>query len=168
MSQLAHTQDPAEAFEGMEADNSAVKERLSGQAAVIIPFGRLVVADDVQDSPHTVVLPTATGQVTDGHALGVSVGDVSKQEGPTLGVNQYAVDDAVPVLRRGRIHVITEDAVTVVGTPAFVRFAAGTFPNLGAFRTDADTATAVALPGARFMTLAGIGELSILEFFPTA
>lgn len=168
MSQTAHTQDPAEAFEGMEADNSPVKERLSGQATEIIPFGRFVSADDVQDSPHTVVLPSTSGEITDGHGLGVAVADVSHQEGPTLGVNQYAIGEAVPVLRRGRIHVIVEDAVTAVGTPAFVRFASGATANLGAFRTDADTATAVAFPGARFMTLAGIGELSILELFPTA
>ncbi|KKN75980.1 hypothetical protein LCGC14_0375370 [marine sediment metagenome] len=167
MSQLTHTQDPAEAIEGMEADNSAVKERISGLAIEVIPFGRFVTADDGQDSPVSVVLPSTTGEITDGHGMGIAVADVSHQEGPTLGVNQYAINDAVSILRRGRIHVIVEDAVTAIGTPAFVRFSADTFPDLGAFRTDVDTASAVALPGARFMTLAGAGELCVLEFFPT-
>ncbi len=163
MSQLSHTQDPARAFEGMEADGSTVKERISTLAAEIIPFGRLVVADDAQDSPPTVVLPSTTGEITDGHAMGVSVADVSHQEGPTLGVNQYAVEDTVPALRRGRINVISEDVVAAIGTPAFVRFAAG---NLGAFRTDAAGGDAVALPGARFMKItSGVNELTVLEYF---
>ena len=163
MSQTAHTQDPAEAFEGMEADNSAVKERISGQADVIIPFGRFVSADGTQDSPHTVELPDATAKVTDGRGLGIAVADVSHQEGPTLGVNQYAVNDAVPVLRRGRIHVISEDVIAVVGAQAFVRFNAG---NLGAFRGDVAGGDAVALPGARFLTVTtAINQLAVLEFF---
>lgn len=160
MSQLAHTQDPAVALEGMEADCSFAKERISALAAVAVNFGHGVVADDTGDAPFTAVLPTTTGEITDGHWLGVAVSDVSI-EATTAG--GYAVNDTMPVLRKGRVWVITEDAVTAIGTPAFCRFAAGSFAVLGAFRTDADTATAVAVPGARFMSLAGIGELVVLE-----
>ena len=163
MSQLSHQQDPDRAFEGMEADGSSVKERISTKAAVIIPFGRLVVADDAQDSPPTVVLPTTTGEITDGHAMGISVADVSHQEGPTLGVNEYAVNDDVPALRRGRINVISETVIAAVGAQAFVRFNAG---DLGAFRGDVAAGDAVALPGARFMKLTtGVNQLTVVEFF---
>jgi hypothetical protein len=164
MSQTAHTQDPAVALEGMEADTSLAKERISGLATVAIPFGHFVSAEGSAENPYAVELPDATAKVTDGRGLGVAVSDVSVESDGGAG-NGYEIDDAVPILRRGRVWVISEDAVAAVGTPAFVRFAAGGGGSvLGAFRTDADTASAVGLPGARFMTTsAGAGELVVLE-----
>jgi len=167
MSQTAHTQDPAVAIEGMEADTSLAKERVSALAVEAIPFGHAVAVDGTAENPYTVVLPSTTGEVTDGSMLGVAVADVSIESDGGVG-SGYPIDDAVPVLRKGRVWVIAEDAVPAVGTPAFVRFAAGGGGSvLGAFRTDADTASAVAWPGARFMTTTGgVNELAILEIHP--
>lgn len=70
----------------------------------------------------------------------------------------------IPVVKRGRIWVIVEQAVALTDTP-FVRFAAGAGGSqLGAIRKDADTASAATLSGkAKFMTAqATPGGLALL------
>jgi hypothetical protein len=170
MAQLSYTQFPDVALEGMVADtqlNKDIVSKIAG-ASEVIPYGHLVVQDSAENDA-VVKLPTVTAEVTDGRAIGVAISDVSREASAIGGSANtgYGEEDAVPVLRRGRIWVITEDAVTVVGTPAFARFASGGGGTvLGAFRTDADTATAVALPGATFRSTAGAGELVLLELNP--
>lgn len=168
MSQTAHTQSPAVAIEGMEADCSLAKDRISGVATMEIPFGHFVSATGGGgDDPYTVELPDASAKVTDGRGLGVAIADVSIESADGTG-DGYEDDASLAIMRRGRIWVVSEDAVAAIGTPAFVRFAAGAGGSvLGAFRTDADTATAVALPGARFMsTTSGTNQLALLEITP--
>ncbi len=74
--------------------------------------------------------------------------------------NVYAVGDPVPVLVEGRIVVATEDAVADGGS-AFVRFVAAGLEENGAFRSDADTADAAAVPGLYFRSAGTLVELEV-------
>lgn len=72
----------------------------------------------------------------------------------------FADGEAVGLLRKGSIYVETEDAC-VEGEPVYFRVA-GT-GDVGAFRSDADTANAVLLPNARWGKSSAAGALNILE-----
>jgi hypothetical protein len=76
----------------------------------------------------------------------------------------YAAGDMVDVLVEGEVWVDAEAAVTM-NANAFVRIASGAGgTNLGALRTDADTATASAVPGLYFRTTlaaAGVAKLEV-------
>lgn len=166
MSQLTYTQDPAVALEGLAVDVSFDKDIITAIAQLTIPFGRAVVRTTggaADDRPPGCKLPVATGEVTGGGFLGFAMNDTTKEQ--VAGVASWLDNDSVRIMRSGRIWMIAEDAVTL-GAPVFVRFAAGTFPSLGAVRSNADTATAVALPGASFRSIAGAGELVVVEFRP--
>jgi hypothetical protein len=69
------------------------------------------------------------------------------------------------LLRDGRIYVAVEQAV-VAGDPVFVRYATGAGGSQrGAFRKDADTATALLVKGAKYLTTqATIGGIAAVEF----
>ena len=69
----------------------------------------------------------------------------------------YVDGESVPVLTAGGIWVFTEEAV-VEGDPVYVRVASGAGGSvLGAFRNDADTASCVQIPDARFCRDAAAG-----------
>jgi hypothetical protein len=144
--QTAYTDSPAIAIAGMIVDSTLYRDVLTRvvEDAAGIPPGVAVVKGT---SDAQVKVPTATGQVTGGTLIGVTVYLAMRSPGV---YERYA---QVPVMRKGRIWVQVEEAV-VEGDAVFVRFAAGTGTQLGAFRKTADTATAVALPGARFLTSA--------------
>lgn len=78
----------------------------------------------------------------------------------------YPPSSEVPVLKRGKVWCVTEEAVALTDTP-FMRFASGSGgTQLGAIRKSADTATAVTLSGkAKFMTpQANAGGLVLVQF----
>jgi hypothetical protein len=78
---------------------------------------------------------------------------------------EYADQESVPVLVRGAVWVETEDACSAGGS-VFVRIGAGAGgTQLGAFRSDADTATAVTVTGARYARDSQAGELNQVEFY---
>ena len=142
------------------ATSCVVTERIGNAAA--IGYGLCVVQDEMDDDKaHAAVV---TGSIsTAGSALGVTVHThTNEQQYGTAGGTGYDLEDVMSVMRKGRIYVEVEDAVTA-GAQAFVRFEA-TSPELhGAFRSDADTADAVALPGAFFRTTTAAGGIAILE-----
>ena len=71
----------------------------------------------------------------------------------------YAIGSSVAILNMGYIVVEAESAV-VKGGSVFIRYAAGAGGTvLGAIRADADTATAVEVPGVIFAESASAGEL---------
>jgi hypothetical protein len=111
-------------------------------------------ADGVEQCAH----PNATADVT-ARPQGIVVRDQTRKN--TTG---YETNDAVRVLRRGKIWVQVENAVTA-DAAAFCRFASGGGGSvLGSFRSDADTATAVAFPTAVFRTStsgAGLAQIEI-------
>jgi len=129
--------------------------RFVGGASTIAPG--LLAIWFAGDADNKVRAPTLTGQVSGANVMGIT-----KYE-ETAPNNPFAVGDGVTLLKRGRIWVNVEEAVTPA-SPVFVRFAAGTFAVLGAFRASADTATAVACPGLKFCgSQAVVGGLVELE-----
>lgn len=75
----------------------------------------------------------------------------------------YEDDEPMPVLRRGRIWVVSEDACTP-NEAVYARCASGSGGSvLGKFRTDDDSNTAIAVPNARWVTSASAGGLAVLE-----
>lgn len=126
-----------------------------------VDFGLFVCLDeratsDVGDVDFPVRLPRQATDITGGRALGVSVVDMAREAGTFEGQTM------VPVMRKGRIYVKVEQAVAK-GDPVYVRFSASGSQRLGAFRMDADSATAALLPRAAFLTPASANGLAILE-----
>lgn len=161
--QTSVTYNPAVAIEGQldDSGNSGADER-SYAAGVDITNGRLVVMGAADGRCK---LPTATGEITGGKALGISryraTAMVNWPAGQTV---PYPQGVTVPVVRRGPVWVKVEEAVAP-GDPVFVRFAAGAGGTaLGSFRKSADTATAVQLPGAVYLDTAGANGLARVDF----
>ena len=158
--QTAVSYNPAAAIEGQIADlnNSDLRSYAAG---VDITNGRFVVMGATDGRCK---LPTATGQITGGTALGIAVYDPMKMVSWPAGTTvPYPQGTTVPVLRRGPVWVKVEEAV-VPGDPVFVRFAAGAGGTaLGAFRKSADTATAVQYPGAVYLDTAGANGLARVD-----
>lgn len=157
MPQSSVSNDPAIAREGQAASINRLDTvsylNLSGGD---IPYGRVVVMDTADGSAR---LPALTGEITGGTALGITIADSSKA--PNAG--GYADNDQLPILRKGQIYMIAEDAVAA-GGDVFVRFSASGGESLGRVRSDADTSDAVALPGARYLSsTSGADELVIVE-----
>lgn len=157
MPQTVYTTDMPIAHPGQLADNAIVKDVISRLAETVtgIRAGTFMVPGT--DAERQALPPTATGQVSDGDGLGVVLYDASKmpaRNAVAIAVDaEYDDDDPLPLLSKGRVWVLCDDAATIVAnTPAFVRFAVLTTLTgvLGAFREDADTADAVALPNAVF------------------
>ena len=133
--------------------NADVITRANSQGAAI-PFGTFVTKGAAEGQA---VLPTASAQVTGLAGLGVTLRSHTQpqEEG-------YADGDPMPVIKKGRVWVPVEDAVTAESA-AFVRFVAAGAEQLGAFRSDADGTDAVALPGAKFVCDAEAGGLALLD-----
>jgi hypothetical protein len=137
--QTAVSVNPLAGAPGMEYDDS-FSDIVSWIATVAIPFGVLVY----ESAEGKATLPTATGNVTAGR-VGIALIDPSlaSQAG-------YAIGDPVRVMIRGRAWIRSEEALAF-GDTLFARFAAGTGTQLGAFRNDADTATASTPPNMRLL-----------------
>ena len=144
--------NPAVAIEGQVADLNNVDMR-SYAAGVDITNGRFVVMGAADGRCK---LPTATGQITGGTALGIAVYDPMKMPNWPAGTTvPYPQGTTVPVIRKGVVWVKVEEAVAP-GDPVFIRFASGAGGTaLGSFRKSADTATAVQYPGAVYLDTAG-------------
>ncbi len=144
MSQLSYD-NQAVAFEGMLADNAPRDVKSGLLEGATHRFGLAVskgTADGTVKSPAPA--EAIAGVLFHQHA----------QEGDAL-----VAGDVENVLTKGRMHVKVEDAV-VEGGLVYVRTAAG---ELGAFRSDVDAGNAELLPGAKYGSSAGAGELAILD-----
>ena len=154
--QTAVSVNPLAGAPGMEYDDS-YSDIVSWIATVPIPFGCLVY----ESAEGKATLPTATGNVTGGR-VGVALIDHNKAS--QVG---YEIGDAVRVMRRGRCWIRSEEALAF-GDTLFVRFADGAGGTQeGAFRNDADTATASTPPnmsllraGATNVAAVQIGDVS--------
>lgn len=151
--QTSYTQFPAARLEGQLAD-AGPRDVVSRIATVAISAGKFVVHDGTTED-RAIKLPSSAAEITDDAAQGVAMLDTSREPGG------YVAEDVVPVVRKGRIAVKVEDAVTM-GAPCFVRYAAGG-DGVGSFRSDAGTSEAAQLPGAEFASSAGAGELAVVE-----
>jgi hypothetical protein len=88
-----------------------------------------------------------------------------EQSQVTAGAAGLPVNKTGGVLRRGRIWVVTETAITDITVGVFYRHTtSGALPEaLGRFRVDADTADATQVTAARWLGTASAGGLVQLE-----
>jgi hypothetical protein len=160
MSQIAYADQP-NAFEGMKAD-SGKDDVLSFLAEGAQLIGKLMVRGT--DPDRQAKAPASSAEVTDPNSsLGVLVHSHDRES--DAGVSGATVKDKeeMGIMHKGRVYVKVEEAITPA-SPVFVRFASGGGGSeLGSFRQDADTATAVELPGVKYMSSAAAGEFAVLE-----
>lgn len=160
MSQTSYSVDPAVGFRGLLADpnDDSFAIPLANGGAAAVGFG-IMVKRDVTNPEDQFDVFTATGQ----DPVGILV-HTQAQENPSLagdlGVDQLEV---ASVLRRGRIWVRVEEAVSV-GDPVFFRHTAGAGGSeIGAFRNDADTASCDQVTSAAWLQGSDGAGIALLE-----
>ncbi len=128
--------------------------------AAALPAGVFVTRDAADDACKVPV--QATDVTTTG--LGFVLKDFTTGKPVSLTLD-YDAKAGVTVMRRGRMWVLCETDTTF-GGQVFVRItASGGNTQLGKVRKDADTATATALPGCRFIRTIGSAGLVEIEYF---
>lgn len=163
MSQTSYSINQAAARVGMIADTSKVKDVESYQnPAAAVFIGRVVTKGG---ATNEVVHPDAATEITDEKLVrGVVVHAhecESRDDG--LGPN-YPAKSVVPVMRKGRIWVKAEDAITEGTSTVNVRFADGAASGNGALRGAADSSFTAVLPKAKWKSsTSGPGQLAVLE-----
>lgn len=151
--QTTYTTTHEPGFEGAVVDGQ-LKNIMSAVAAAAIPFGRFVTRGAVGG---TAELPNSSADVTSG-LLGVAI-RTQHDVANASDVLQYEDEKDVSILDFGVVYMRTEDAVSD-GDDVFVRFASGGGGTaLGSVRSDADSITAIAAPGCKFLEDAGAGAL---------
>lgn len=156
--QTSYTNMQAEAVLGlMTEDFTRYVDSVIPQT--IVKTGKLLTADlTVGKARNTAKLPSTAAEVSKPGAMGIVVFDQTREGGV-----DWPALRPTPVMRRGRIWVTAESAVTRWTVP-FVRYAAGAGgTELGSFRGDADTASAAQCPWALFITDAAAGALVLVE-----
>ena len=124
-----------------------------------VKIGKMLTADTTVGLVRNAAkLPVLAAGITKPGAMGIVPWDQSREGG-----SDWPIKRPTPVLRRGRIWVMAESAVTRWTHP-FIRFASGAGgTELGSFRADADTASAASCPFCIFLTDAAQGELVLVE-----
>lgn len=162
MSQTAYLGTMSPAYEGGHAQLISVRSGRNNSGANV-PVGRAVVFDAGGGTTELAFkLPSLVGDTV----LGVLIADQTIPQNAVI-ANGGVVDDGMgSIVAHGEVWVSVEQAVTPA-SPVFTRYtlagATGTNPALGKFRTDADTAKAVAVTNARFLTSAAAGGLALLQ-----
>lgn len=146
MAQTTITAAPGAAIAGTFASGTASPlNTRSAIAAETITVGKFVVNTAGAD---TCELPDAQAEAASGRGLGIALR-------PASGATSYAAGEEVTIGYSGEFWVVGEDTGIAIGDQCFIRGAtAGTY-GLGSFRSDVDTANAVALPNAVFLSAAG-------------
>jgi hypothetical protein len=123
-----------------------------------IPFGR-GLAQNLTNA-ELVALPGATGFTL----AGVSVQTNQYRENSN-GLAQYREGQAITTLRKGRIWVTSEDAITSLADAVYIRHTANGAVNLpGRFRTDGDSSKADVVANAEWKSLTtAVNQLALLE-----
>lgn len=155
--QTVYNKTPAIAFDGMLADTNGNNDVLSraSEEATSFGYGLAVVAGT--DPDVQAILPVGAAKL-----LGVSLHSHANEVNAD-NENLIQETSVFNVLHAGRIYVKVEEAVTPA-SPVFIRVAAGAGgTQKGAFRASADTATARASSGLRFITSAGANGFAQLE-----
>lgn len=119
MSQTSVTQYGAASFAGMLGD-TGFTDKLSYSAEAAVGFG-VPVQLGTNKERQVKVLTTSAGQAA--LAVGVSIA-AHVVEQSSAGVAQYADKDTVPVLKCGRVWMLTDDAV-VAGAVANLKLSSG-------------------------------------------
>lgn len=159
MTQTSYSLSMGRGLEG-QLNDSGPHDIITMELPAAVPFGVGVTRGAAEGEA---VVPDATGEVsTKGLFLGVTV-HTHAVECSASGVPSYPAKSVASIIKKGRVLVKVEEAVNA-GDQAFCRFASGAGgTQLGAFRKSADTATAVAVPGAYFYKGAASGGLAVLD-----
>lgn len=164
MSQTSYSQSPEVAYEGQVDDAREVIDCVVNSTNGAVKFGRAVTFRTLPapGTRPTIELPDATGEITGEGFAGIVIKDhnVEIADGSTE-FSGYVTGQVCSVLRRGRIHVKSESAISG-RQQMFARFAAGG-DGIGSLRHDADTANAVAIPGSRNLTTFALGGIGLME-----
>lgn len=138
MPQLSVADEPGQAYEGKVQNGGSLPTSIvSGIAASLIYFGKAVGSANADlGLPKTVALLAAG--VT---FQGIAIADPSIEQIPGNDFGSFADETGVPVMRKGRIWVVSADAVDDLSKGVFVREATpgGSPPadSLGSFRATA-------------------------------
>ena len=119
MSQTSVTQYGAAAFAGLLADNGQT-DKMSFSVETAVGFG-LPVALGTNKERQIVPLTTSVGQAALAYGVTLASHVVEQTSG---GVAQYAAKDTAPVLKNGRVWMLTDDAV-VAGAVANLKLSSG-------------------------------------------
>jgi hypothetical protein len=140
--QTAVSDNPEQVFEGMVQSGAFSNEIVSRVAKAEIYFGKGVVRDSAAEvilGSQNVDLPATSGEAA---ALeGIAIADTSKEK-TADDYTSYAAKESVPVMRRGRIWVVSADVVDDLSKGVYVRFQNGGASyegSLGSFRATTDT-----------------------------
>lgn len=118
--------------------------KMVDQAIELLPGLGLVRDDRASVTGKQCRLPRLSTDIAAGVFLGIGVLMTNREPNAGLG---YANQSPIPILTMGDIWVNVEGTVTE-GQQLFCRYASGAGGSqLGAFRADADTSTAAAVPG---------------------
>lgn len=164
MSQLAYTINQAVGRVGAIADSAMVQDIESKiNAAGPITFGCVVTKGASTD---LIVHPDAAAEITDEKVVrGIAVASHEMESQAGSDAPNYKTGSVVPVMRKGRIWVLSEDAVTEGTGTVNVRYAAGAGgTQLGALRGAAVASETAVLPKAKWKTsTTAVNQLAILE-----
>ena len=149
MAQTAMTLNPAAGQAGTFATALGTRT-ISRIAAEAITPGKYVVLTANDDS--TCEQPDATAEISGSATLARGLGIALLDHERTTAA--YAAGDVVRIAVEGEVWVQVEDAV-VAGLIPFVRFSTPGSTGLGSFRSDADTAKAIGLPGSVYSSTQG-------------
>lgn len=132
MSQLTYSAQPDLAFAGMldgALDGATLLSRFN-EESVSIAYGLMVRQGTAENQ---ILNLSAAGQ----DFLGVTRHDHTEIDSAGQAAEIDADGGKASIVRRGRVFVVTEETIAI-GDPVFFRFAAGSEPVIGAFRTDRD------------------------------
>lgn len=155
-------------FYGEDADGNQLVEDVlipnggNTTIATKAAFGRLVSvyipAQTGTNGTFTIGTTPTQAEFSRADILGVSIWQ-SAHEPYTS--DSYVDNDEMPVLRKGRVYVVTEDAV-VNGDPVYVRIVVSGADACGQFGGERSASFAL-LRGARFRTTAAIDGVAVVE-----
>jgi len=159
MPQTTYNTDPAVGFRGMLADpnDDAFIITLANGAAAAVGFGIMVKRDATNPESQFDIF-SATGQ----DPVGILVHTHCQQDPSLAGALGVALLETAGVVRRGRIWVVTEEAIAVTDDVYF-RHTSGTGTEIGAFRNDADTASCDQITNAQWLRGCAAAGVALLE-----
>ena len=149
--QTSVTVNPASGMPGALYDLSP-HDIVTRIATVAIPFGALVVF-----SGENCALPAVSADITAGQ-IAIALRDDDKPSGGSIPLassgSGYQIGDPVKCLRKGKVWVTPEEGTSTAGAAVFGRFTVNGALAPGGFRSDVDSAKAVAIPRAQYFTAA--------------
>lgn len=150
---------PLASFPGSVLQELLSEAVVSTEASAEIAYGKAVILDTV-NTRNGAELPTANNQVIRGIAMrSHSIG--TPEEYGTTGIKPGA---SFKILRRGRIMLPLEVAVTLKGTRGFVQAIGSTGRTVGTVQPNADSTNTIdTTPNISFETLGAIGDMCEVE-----